>query len=80
MSARLLHEDDDRLVIEITVSKSRDFLQCEDQIQDALNHAGALATQKCLEDFDSDGTPIIIAGQKLTAKRTRVDRACPGGG
>ena len=75
MAAQLLREDDDQLVIEITVPKSRDFLQCEDDIQDALNEAGRLATAKCLEDFDADGSPVIMGGgEKLTAKRTKVSK------
>ena len=72
MAATLISEDANQLVIQITIPKSRDFLECEEQIQDALNAAGALATGKCLEDFDTDGSPIFIAGHKLTAKRTKV--------
>ena len=74
MSAQLIDEDANQLVIQITVTKSGDFLQCEEQIQSALNDAGRLATERCLEDFDSDGSPIIIANQKLTAKRTKVSK------
>lgn len=74
MPAQLLQEDDNQLVIEITVQKSGDFLQCEEQIQSALNEAGRLATGSCLRDFDSDGSPILIAGEKLTAKRKKVSR------
>ncbi len=72
MSATLISETDNELVIQVTVSKSREFLQCEEDIQDALNQVGKLATSKCLEDFDSDGSPIIVAGKKLTAKKTKI--------
>jgi hypothetical protein len=74
MPAVLVRDDSDELVITITVPKSRDFLQCEEEIQNALNEAGRLATGKCLEDFDADGSPIVVAGEKLTAKRTRISR------
>lgn len=74
MSALLLEEDANQLVIQITVSKSRDFMQCEEQIQSALNEAGQLATGRCLQDFDSDGSPIIIGSEKLTAKRRKVSK------
>ena len=74
MSAQLIDEDANQLVIQITVTKSGDFLECEGQIQSALNDAGRLATERCLEDFDSDGSPIIIANQKLTAKRAKVSK------
>jgi hypothetical protein len=72
MAATLISEDAHQLVIQITIPKSRDFLQCEVQIQDALNDAGRLATGKCLEDFDADGSPVIMAAVKLTAKRTKI--------
>jgi hypothetical protein len=74
MAATLIAEDAEHLVIQISIPKSRCFLQCEEKIQDALNDAGRLATGKCLEDFDSDGLPILIAGNKLTAKRTKIAR------
>lgn len=74
MSAQLLREDDHQVVIQITISKSGNFLQCEEQIQSALNDAGRLATGSCLQDFDSDGSAIIMAGEKLTAKRAKVSK------
>jgi hypothetical protein len=74
MAATLISEDAHQLVIQISIPKSRDFLQCEEQIQDALNEAGRLATGKCLEDFDTDGSPIVMSGLKLTAKRTKIPK------
>jgi len=74
MPAKLLREDADQVVFEVTIPKSRDFLQCEEQIQDALNDAGRLATGKCLEDFDTDGSPIIIGREKHTAKNAKVSK------
>jgi len=74
MAATLISEDADELVIQIRIRKSSDFPRCEDLIQDALNDAGRLATRKCLERFDTDGSPIIAAGRKLTAKRTKIAR------
>jgi hypothetical protein len=72
MAATLISEDADELVIQVTIPKSRCFLQCEEQIQDALNEAGRLATGRCLADFDTDGSPILAAGRKLTAKRKKI--------
>ena len=74
MSAKLLRENDRELVIEVTVPKSRDFMECEQCIQEALNDAGRIATGQCLEAFDTDGAPIIVAGSKLTAKSQKVAR------
>jgi len=72
MSAHIIQETAEEISITIVVSKSRDFMECEENIQRSLNQAGTLATGRCLEDFDSDGSPIIASGTKLTAKRTKV--------
>ena len=69
MTAEVLHNDDETMTIKVTVKKSAAFLECKENIQDALNKAGSLATEQCLEDFDSDGSPITVAGRKLTAKK-----------
>ena len=74
MTAKILHNDDETMTIKVTVKKSAAFLECEENIQDALNEAGSLATEQCLEDFDSDGSPITVAGRKLTAKKDKVPK------
>lgn len=72
MSAKVLRSDRDEVVIELTIPKSSNFLEAEEQIQQSLNEAGKLATRNCLEDFDTDGSPLIVGNQKLTAKTTPV--------
>lgn len=74
MAAKVLRETETEVVIELTVPKSRDFFRCEENIQEALNQAGRLATGTCLEDFDTDGSPIILDGEKYTAKRSKVGK------
>lgn len=74
MAAQIIREDDDTIVIQLTFSKHASFLEAEEQIQDGLNEAGRLATERCLADFDSDGSPMIVAGTKLTAKKQRVEK------
>lgn len=46
----------------------------EDRIQQACNELGAVATQKALEYFDTDGSPIVIGGIKWTAQRNRESK------
>ena len=72
MSAQIIEETAEEISITIVISKSRDFMECEENIQSALNGAGTLATGRCLEDFDADGSPIIAGATKLTAKRAKV--------
>lgn len=74
MAAQIIREDDDTIVIQLTFSKHASFLEAEEQIQDGLNEAGRLVTERCLADFDSDGSPMIVAGTKLTAKKQRVEK------
>ena len=60
--------------IQVTIKKSSNFYECEKNIRGALNEGGSLATGKCLEDFDADGSPIVIEKRKLTTKRTKISR------
>jgi len=74
MAAEILREDDNQIVIEITIVKHSSFVDCENEIQDRLNEVGCLATARCLENFDTDGTPIIMGNQKFTAKKEKVQK------
>ncbi len=44
------------------------MLRSEEAIRDALNNAGCLAAEQALKQFDTDGSPIILGGLKLTSK------------
>ena len=74
MSARILSSNEKEIVVELRIPRGKSFIDCENTIQDELNAAGKLASEKCLEDFDTDGSPIIVAGTTLTAKRQRVSK------
>ena len=73
-AAEIISESGDEVVIQVTVRKSTCFAGCEDIIQEALCEAGRLACGSCLSDFDTDGTPILRDGRKLTAKRRKVPK------
>ena len=74
MAAKLVREDSENVVIEISIPKKSCFMDCEEEIQEHLNEAGALATKSCLADFDTDGSPIMIGNQKFTAKKEKVPK------
>jgi hypothetical protein len=57
-----------QITLELTLRPGTSMLDYEQQILDALNESGCLATRECLEEFDTDGTPIVIGGIKLTSK------------
>jgi hypothetical protein len=44
------------------------MLECELNLQAALNEGGNLATGKCLERFDNDGSHLSLGGVKWTSK------------
>lgn len=56
------------LKIKMTVAAGTPLLACEEQIREALDEAGRLATRECLGNFDTDGSPIMLGGLKLTSK------------
>lgn len=55
-----------RLVLEMNLSGG--MLDCEEQIQQALNAAGRALTGQALKRFDTDGSPIQVQGKKWTSK------------
>ena len=57
------------VTIEFTVHlDSGSMLRSEDNILEALNGAGRLAAEVALEQFDTDGSPIVLGQTKLTSK------------
>lgn len=74
MSARILSSNEKEVVVELRIPRGKSFIDCENTIQDELNAAGKLASEKCLEDFDTDGSPIVVAGTTLTAKKQKISK------
>lgn len=56
------------LSLELNFQPGSSMMHCEEQIQEALNQLGTAATGKCLEQFDTDGSPIRVGSTKLTSK------------
>jgi len=44
------------------------MLETEQSLRAVINEAGNLATGKCLEHFDTDGTPLTVGGERFTSK------------
>jgi hypothetical protein len=56
------------------------MMESERSLQAASNDAVAAGTGECLSRFDTDGTPIIIGGKKLTSKGRKAKiYQSPGG-
>jgi len=57
-----------QITFQLTLRPGTSMIDYEEQILEALNESGRLATQECLEEFDTDGSPIVLGGIKLTSK------------
>jgi len=58
---RILQEDEDKIVGEITISKNSNILEFEEQFQGRLSEAGRTVTERALAGFDADGSPFLSA-------------------
>lgn len=68
MPAEIAWNSDDSITVSVTFKPGNSMLDCETELQQALNEAGTAATGECLKRFDSDGAPIVVGGKKLTVK------------
>ncbi len=68
MSAHVVSRNGLTVTISMTFRVGSSMLEGEEEIQDALNATGIVATKELLKSFDSDGSPIVVRGEKLTSK------------
>lgn len=68
MSATIVESDANSVTIQITIPFDRSMLASEESIQIHLNAAGVLASGKALEQFDTDGSPLLVGGVVYTSK------------
>ncbi len=68
MTADIITNNAKEVIIQIKISLESSMLKTEDNIQQSLNQAGCLATKFALSQFDSNGDPIQINGNKYTSK------------
>ena len=66
--AKLISKSKKSVKIEVEIPLGQSMLQSEEQIRTSLNEVGVLASQSALENFDTDGSPIIIGETKLTSR------------
>jgi len=67
--------------VQITVDINGPLLEVEERIQQALNEAGCELTEKALEQFDTDGSPVMTGPVKWTrrCKNTQTYQTPYGG-
>src|SRR5436305_11849436 len=68
MSATLVERQENAVTLAIRIPLSRSMLDTEEAIQQALNEAGVLATAEALQQFDTDGSPLVLGSTRWTSK------------
>src|SRR3954463_3802909 len=67
-SATIIERQETSVTVQVTIALSRSMLDTEEAIQQALNQAGVLATTEALQQFDTDGTPLVLGPARWTSK------------
>jgi hypothetical protein len=70
MSVSILERTDEYVVLTVKIPFSGSMLETEEGIQTILNEAGTIASGEALQEYDTDGSPIEIAGRQWTSKGT----------
>jgi hypothetical protein len=68
MSAEIISQVGNELTLQIKIDLSGSMLEQEEKILMGCNALGLLSTEKALERFDTDGSPILIGGTKYTSR------------
>ena len=69
MSSKIIKRKGNKVTLQLEVELDpTSMLQSEEQIQAAINEAANTITAEALKQFDTDGSAIELAGQKLTSK------------
>jgi hypothetical protein len=68
MSATLISREGNTVTLEVKFDLTGSMLEAELGILDTLNEAGCLATEEALKGFDTDGSRIVLRGEKWFSK------------
>lgn len=67
--SKIIEQTANSLIIQVKIDLSgRSLMEIENRILDACNEVGCMTTEKALEKFDTDGSPIKLGEQKLTSR------------
>jgi hypothetical protein len=68
MSATIIERQENTVTLQLTIRLTRSMLDTEETIQQALNEAGVLATAEALQQFDTDGSALLLGSTRWTSK------------
>jgi hypothetical protein len=66
--AIIISQKDKEIQIQVSIKLEGSMMEMEENIMNACNEVGTLATQEALEQFDTDGSALKFGELKLTAK------------
>ena len=69
MKTTVVSHQDGTVRLQIDIDISGSMLTVEERIQDAVNDLGRAATGLALEQFDTDGSPVMTGPIKWTRRR-----------
>ncbi len=64
----ITHNTNGSITISVTIPLKGSMMEMENTILNAVNDVGCVATGIALKRFDTDGSPIIREGIKLTSR------------
>jgi hypothetical protein len=68
MVAKIIERQENAVTIQVSIPLTRSMLDTEEAIQQALNEAGVLASGEALQQFDTDGSPLLLGATRWTSK------------
>lgn len=68
MSVSILERSDEYVLLEVKIPFRDTMLETEESIQTVLNEAGTVASGEALQQYDTDGSALEIAGRQWTSK------------
>jgi len=68
MSATIVARSEASFTVQVEIPYRPSMLDFEQTIQERLNQAGVVATQEALQQFDTDGSSIVVGSVKFTSK------------
>lgn len=71
MTTRVPKYNGSTITVETTIEVGGSILKAEEAIAAAVNEVGMAATVEALKQFDVDGEPLMIGGEKWTAKQPK---------
>ena len=74
MSTKIVSRSNKMFKVEIEIPYCSNMLEGEEGVQKALNEVGVVATGEILQQFDSDGSPIDVAGIRFYAHSSKESK------